>query len=160
MMATNLSEMITSGQQSGPGAWLAAFGDAGRCETGGPDASGDEHARVKAVSSGRRLRLLDGPGSVLPAIAEDAFCTVIFVGVLYNREELQNRFAGAFVPASSDASLVLQVYLRCGEEVLRRVKGIFALIIWDKRHDILLCARDPLGVYPLFYADTERELLL
>jgi asparagine synthetase B (glutamine-hydrolysing) len=54
---------------------------------------------------------------------------------------------------------VLEGYLRWGEGVLARIKGIFALIIWDTRRDLLLAVRDHLGIYPLFYTDNGRGLL-
>ncbi|MBA3474710.1 MAG: hypothetical protein H0T57_16065, partial [Rubrobacter sp.] len=85
---------------------------------------------------------------------------MIFDGVLHNRVELSKQLASSSPSAiTNDADLVLRAYLRWGEDVLHKVKGIFALLIWDGRRDNYLCARDPLGVYPLFYADTGRELL-
>jgi asparagine synthase (glutamine-hydrolysing) len=44
--------------------------------------------------------------------------------------------------------------------VLRRIKGIFTLLVFDKDQDTLLCARDPLGIYPLFYAGAGQEVLV
>ena len=50
---------------------------------------------------------------------------------------------------------------RCwGEDAVRKLKGIFALVIEDGARDLLLCARDPLGMHPLFYAEVGRTLLL
>ena len=102
----------------------------------------------------------DGPAYEPPATAERASCKVIFDGVLYNRAELANRFADSSDPAAvSDADLILRAYLHWGEDMLHNIKGIFALFIWDGRRDLLLCARDPLGVYPLFYTDTGHKML-
>jgi asparagine synthase (glutamine-hydrolysing) len=95
-----------------------------------------------------------------PAYAEEAYCGVIFDGLLYNCEELSDRFAGSPEPIANEAALILRAYLCWGEEVLHKIKGIFALIIWDRKRDVLLCARDPLGLYPLFYAEAGHELLL
>jgi asparagine synthase (glutamine-hydrolysing) len=104
------------------------------------------------------LRLKGQGVDALEASAPDGSCTVVFDGVLYNRSELIARFANC-LPAATDAGLVLQAYRSWGEDVLRRIKGIFAVLIWDRARNILLCARDPLGVYPLFYVDAGRELL-
>ena len=43
--------------------------------------------------------------------------------------------------------------------MLERVRGLFALIIWDGGKDLLLCARDPHGMHPCFYADDGRRSL-
>ena len=53
-----------------------------------------------------------------------------------------------------------QAYGRWGEDAIAHLKGTFALIIADPARDLLLCARDPLGIQPLFYAEVERRLLL
>ncbi len=105
------------------------------------------------------LRLVGEPDQASPASAVDASCRVIFDGVLYNRVELRERFPDSAGAVANDADLVLRAYLRWGEDVLHKVKGIFALLIWDSARDVLVGARDPLGVYPLFYADIGRELL-
>ena len=44
--------------------------------------------------------------------------------------------------------------------MLERVKGLFALIVWDGGKDLLLCARDPHGMHPCFYADDAGDLFL
>lgn len=108
----------------------------------------------------RTFRVFGEPGQSLRAATADASCEVVFDGVLYNRGELRDRFADASAPAPSDAELVLRAYRYWGERVLHNVKGIFALVIWDSRQEVLLCARDPLGHYPLFYVDAGRELLV
>ena len=105
----------------------------------------------------RDLCLLGNPGQSLPAKAEDAFCSVIFDGVLYNRADLSD--CSSESPTENDAAIVLKAYRQWGEDLLNKIKGIFALIIHDRERDVLLAARDPLGVYPLFYASIEGEWL-
>ena len=61
---------------------------------------------------------------------------------------------------ATDADLVYQAFRRWGEDALHAVQGIFSVILWDATRDLLLCARDGLGVYPLFYAVCGSELLL
>ena len=97
-----------------------------------------------------------GPGSS-HSIANDGTCTVLFDGLLHSRREWLDDFS---LPTASDASLVLNAYLRWGEGVLERVKGLFALIVWDGGKDLLLCARDPHGMHPCFYADDAGDLFL
>jgi asparagine synthase (glutamine-hydrolysing) len=106
----------------------------------------------------RALRLHGEPGQALPATASRSCCGVVFDGVLYNGPEL---VAGLDTPPnSSDADVILQAYLHWGSHVLHKLEGRFALILWDSTRDVLFCARDPLGLYPLFYADTGSEFLV
>ena len=83
---------------------------------------------------------------------------VFFDGVLYNRPDLERTLGNT--SRAGDAALLLDAYDRWGLELLRFVKGIFALIVWDGAEGRLLAARDPLGYYPLFYATTGRNELL
>jgi len=120
---------------AGPaGTWVATFGKGGA----------------------ERLRVSAGPGSS-HSVAGDATCTVLFDGLLFTRREWLHEFS---LPTASDASLVLEAYRRWGEGMLERVKGLFALVVWDGREDLLLCARDPHGMHPCFYADDAGDLLL
>lgn len=105
------------------------------------------------------LRLLPGSPGCPALIAGAADCQVIFEGSLHNRAELL-RALGAPAPNPSDAELVLRAYRRWGTEAVRRCKGHFALIIWDERGATLTAARDPLGIYPLFYASADRAILV
>jgi asparagine synthase (glutamine-hydrolysing) len=125
-------------QQPSPLGWLASYRDGG-------------------TSHGKSLSLVGSPGQSLPAQAEDAFCSVIFHGVLYNRADLSDYASDSSM--ENDAAIVLKTYRRLGENLLHKIKGIFALIIQDRAREVLLAARDPLGVYPLFYACIEGDWL-
>lgn len=101
--------------------------------------------------------------SVLPhgwaasAGAPGKSCHLTFEGALYNSRELAEICGGR--PDESDAALVLRAYQRFGECFVPRIKGIFALVLRDPERGLVLAARDPLGVYPLFYADDAQRLL-
>jgi asparagine synthase (glutamine-hydrolysing) len=126
--------MSTSSFSSDAAPWLASLSEASLCLSGrGVDA--------------------------LKATSPDGSLTAVFDGIIYNRNELSVRLADV-LPTASDPELVLQAYRSWGADLLRRVKGIFALIIWDGTRDVLFGARDPLGVYPLFYAEGGSEVLL
>jgi asparagine synthase (glutamine-hydrolysing) len=105
------------------------------------------------------LHLLGDSHQAIPALAESASCDVVFDGLLYNRAVLGNLLGHPSEPTINNSRLILNAYQRWGEGVLTKIKGIFALVIWDSKRDILLCARDALGVYPLFYAEAGSDLL-
>ncbi|MGH7789268.1 MAG: asparagine synthase-related protein, partial [Candidatus Binatia bacterium] len=125
----------------GPAGWLAAF-------------------REQAGQTGRGLDLLESPPDWTPSLADDPHCRVVFDGVLYNLGELREQFAAQVPGAPTAADLVSQAYRRWGQDAIARLKGIFAVIIADRARDLLLCARDPLGIRPLFYAEVGQVLLL
>lgn len=72
---------------------------------------------------------------------------------IYNREILQDSLEG-FGPTTTLAVLIAQLYLRYGEDFVKRLDGVFSLAVWDERQRRLLLARDRLGVRPLCYAET------
>jgi asparagine synthase (glutamine-hydrolysing) len=88
------------------------------------------------------------------SVAEAGPCSLAFDGWLYNRDALRAALSPhlASGAAATDADLVLCAYERYGSGMLERLQGVFSLCLQDARRETLLAARDPLGVYPLFYA--------
>src|ERR1700730_8285523 len=88
------------------------------------------------------------------------FC-VVMDGRIDNREELYESTRADGVPLSmlSDAHVLLRAYRHWGEDCARRILGDFAFCIWDRRRRQVFCARDPLGIKPLFYWSNARTFL-
>jgi asparagine synthase (glutamine-hydrolysing) len=100
-------------------------------------------------------------GCALPIFAQRSGIALILDGTLYNRRELQDELGELLASTNNDdAEVILAGYQRWGEDILRRLRGAFALLIWDTSREVLLCLRDPLGSYPLFYANGCQELLI
>jgi asparagine synthase (glutamine-hydrolysing) len=76
-----------------------------------------------------------------------------------NRDELIAALSGdrGVGAASTDSELILAAYLRWGEQGIARIVGDFALVFWDERSRTLLCARDAMGVKPLYYYRSDRS---
>jgi asparagine synthase (glutamine-hydrolysing) len=108
---------------------------------GGPVAIG--HAMLHTTPESTRERQ--------PLCEDGLYLT--FDGRVDNREELAAAFkdAGIELKGDGDAELVLRAYQLWGDESPRRILGDFAYALWDGRIRRLLCARDPMGVKPLFY---------
>ncbi len=89
-----------------------------------------------------------------PLSDEAAGLCLTFDGRVDNREELLSLLdlEGLGPHQDSDAALVIAAYRKWGEECPAHLLGDFAFAIWDERRKQLFCARDPLGVRPLFYA--------
>ena len=127
----------------------------------GPDAvgvwSGDG-----VVLGHRRLAILDlDPRSNQPMISSDGNYSISFNGEIYNfralREELETQ--GVTFRTTSDTEVLLALYARDGEGMLPRLRGMFALAIWDLRSRELFLARDPYGIKPLYYSAVEGGLI-
>ncbi len=129
----------------------------------GPDDAGScfvPEARVGLAH--RRLSIIDlSPGGHQPRWSADGRAAITYNGEIYNYRELREELVGegfAF-HSQSDTEVLLQLYLRDGEDLLARLNGIFAFAIWDARRGVLFAARDQLGVKPLYYAETPRGFL-
>jgi asparagine synthase (glutamine-hydrolysing) len=143
-------------------AWLAAYGDQPP-GVGWPTNSSHDPSAVVARLAGpgaRELALLDAPDDWSPALAETDRYRIVFDGLLHNRAELRAHLPERLPDDANDADLVGLAYRVWDEDLMPHLKGAFALLIWDSARDLLLCARDPLGMHPLFYAETAGALLL
>jgi asparagine synthase (glutamine-hydrolysing) len=104
----------------------------------------------------RRLAIIDlSAAGAQPMSHADGRLHIVFNGEIYNyrelRDELQARGVG--FRSHSDTEVVLALYERHGIEMLSRLRGMFAMALWDERERTLLLARDPYGIKPLYYAE-------
>jgi asparagine synthase (glutamine-hydrolysing) len=124
----------------------------------GPDAEGI-WTREGVVLGHRRLAILDlDRRSNQPFISVDGNYGIVFNGEIYNfralRAELEQQ--GVVFRTTSDTEVLLAMFAREGERMLPRLRGMFAFAIWDVRSGEMFLARDPYGIKPLYYAQTEQ----
>ena len=127
----------------------------------GPDDEG--HVVLPGVGLAmRRLSIIDVAGGQQPFQTQDGQIHLVANGEIYNhgllRKQLVSR--GHTFRSQSDIEVLVHAYEEWGEGFLHRVRGMFALALWDGRNRTLLAARDRAGEKPLFYALTDRALLL
>ncbi|MDT7934707.1 MAG: amidotransferase 1, exosortase A system-associated [Sphingomonadaceae bacterium] len=120
----------------------------------GPD--GSDLYRVPGVGLGhRRLAIIDIAGSPQPMFAADGQIAIVFNGEIYNfaevRAELESH--GHVFRTSGDTEVILEGWLRWGEAVVERLRGMFAFALYDARDRSLWLVRDRLGVKPLHWAE-------
>ncbi|MGD9693873.1 MAG: asparagine synthase (glutamine-hydrolyzing) [Phycisphaerales bacterium] len=120
----------------------------------GPD---DEGIHVDAgVGIGmRRLAIVDLDCGHQPMHNEDKTLWVVFNGEIYNHDELRRTLEGRghrFL-TRSDTEVIVHGFEEWGTDVVRHLRGMFAIAVWDEHHQRLLLARDRVGKKPLFYAE-------
>ena len=109
-----------------------------------------------------RLAIIDlSPAGHQPMGSADGQVWVTFNGEIYNFLELKAELGakGHIFRGRSDTEVILAGYLAWGEDVLRRLRGMFAIAIWDRRERRLLLARDRVGKKPLNYALTDEGIV-
>jgi asparagine synthase (glutamine-hydrolysing) len=120
----------------------------------GPD-SGGAVSETGCALIFRRLAIMDPePASDQPMSDQNGQITLIFNGEIYNfqalRVELESN--GVQFRTKGDSEVVLNGYRHWGEELFDRLEGMYAICILDRRRGLLLAARDPLGIKPLYAA--------
>jgi asparagine synthase (glutamine-hydrolysing) len=127
----------------------------------GPDAAGLWTTAGVALGH-RRLAILDlDTRSNQPMVSGNGRYAMVFNGEIYNFRELRRSLErdGLEFRTTSDTEVLLSLFEREGERMLRRLRGMFAFAIWDLRLRELFLARDPYGIKPLYYARTSKGLI-
>lgn len=122
----------------------------------GPDDSGIFVEQEHGISLAHaRLSIFDlSELGHQPMHSADGQVVLVFNGEIYNFRELRSDLEakGFSFRGHSDTEVLLNLYLAEGEAMLSRLNGIFAFALWDSRKQLLLIARDALGVKPFYYA--------
>ena len=133
---------------------LAAARDAlASLEHRGPDASG-EWQEGDVYLGHRRLSIIDLRTGAQPMHSADGRYVIVFNGEIYNYRELRRDLQadGAVFRTASDTEVILEGYRRWGADVVVRLNGMFAFVIWDRVEQTAFGARDRLGIKPLCWA--------
>lgn len=129
----------------------------------GPDAFGFWEDSEAIISFGhRRLSIIDlGSRADQPMRSSDDRYVIAFNGEIYNFSELRQELElmGDVFRTNSDTEVLLKLYARMGEEMLPRLRGMFAISIWDQELKTLFLARDPYGIKPLYISKSKNSWL-
>ncbi len=125
----------------------------------GPDSEGFYQDDTLAFGH-RRLSIID-----LSEAANQPFTdysdrySLIFNGEIYNYAEIKPLIADYPFRTQSDTEVILAGYIKWGPGVLKYLRGMFTIAIWDKEEKSLFIARDRLGVKPLYYYHSDDQFI-
>ncbi|HEU5104945.1 MAG TPA: asparagine synthase (glutamine-hydrolyzing) [Solirubrobacterales bacterium] len=124
----------------------------GRLVHRGPDDEG-MFCEGPAALAARRLSIIDLAHGHQPIENEDGSAVVVQNGEIYNYRELKRELEGKGHRFATDCDTEVLVHLweEEGERFVERLRGMFAIALWDKRRQRLLLARDRFGIKPLYY---------
>jgi asparagine synthase (glutamine-hydrolysing) len=108
----------------------------------------------------RRLSIIDVANSHQPVATEDGEIRAVFNGEIYNFAALRSDLAarGHRLATQGDSETIVHLYEEYGLDFVKRLRGMFAIALWDRRRRRLVLARDRMGVKPLYWAETARGL--
>lgn len=128
----------------------------------GPDGNGAYFTENNLLALGHtRLSFLDLTDSgKQPFVSNNKQVIVTFNGEIYNylelKEELFNEYS--FV-TNSDTEVIIAAYLKWGIDFINRLKGMFAIAIYDKSINKIFLVRDRFGIKPLYYFYNDNHLV-
>jgi asparagine synthase (glutamine-hydrolysing) len=125
----------------------------------GPDSEGihlDDGVGIAA----RRLAIIDLTGGDQPIAAEDGSVVVVQNGEIYNYRDLMHELerAGHRFRTRCDTEVLVHGYEEWGARLWERLRGMFAVAVWNARERRLVLARDRFGIKPLYYRHVDGEL--
>ena len=129
----------------------------------GPDSDGEFIDETAGLALGfRRLAVLDlTPTGGQPMVSHSGRYVVVFNGEIYNHTALRRELTGVSWRGTSDTEVIVAALDRWGiENVWGRLRGMFAIALWDREERRLTLVRDRLGEKPLYYGLHGGALLI
>jgi asparagine synthase (glutamine-hydrolysing) len=125
----------------------------------GPDSSGS-FVQDGVGLAARRLAIIDLEGGDQPIANEDGTIHVVQNGEIYNYRELREELerGGHRLATRSDTEVLVHLYEDHGPRFVEKLRGMFAIALWDGRASRLVLARDRFGIKPLYYRLTGESL--
>jgi asparagine synthase (glutamine-hydrolysing) len=119
----------------------------------GPD-EGDIYTEPGVGFGHRRLSVIDLASGQQPMFNAAGDVGVVFNGEIYNYRELTAELEklGYRFRTNSDTEAIVHAWEAWGEQCVHRLRGMFAIAVWDRNKQTMFMARDHMGVKPFFYA--------
>ena len=122
----------------------------------GPDDEGHVISGPVGLAA-RRLSIIDLAGGHQPIAGEDGRVQVVQNGEIYNHEQLRAELqaAGHSFRTRCDTEVIVHLFEELGDGFAERLRGMFAIAVWDARAGRLVLGRDRFGIKPLYYLETD-----
>ncbi len=126
----------------------------------GPDSEG-QYVDEAICLGFRRLSIIDLAEGDQPIFNEDGTKVLLFNGEIYNFPDLRQQLIalGHTFRTKTDSEVLIHGYEEYGPELVSKLRGMFAFVIWDKTTRTLFGARDPFGIKPFYYATMDGTFL-
>ena len=128
----------------------------------GPDDKNIWISECKKLHLGHnRLSIIDlSNNASQPFVSVDQNYIITFNGEIYNFQDIKIDLIKKNIKfkSKSDTEVILESYKYWGIEFLNKLRGMFSFVIWDKREEKLILARDPFGIKPLYYSINKKVL--
>ena len=128
----------------------------------GPD-MGDQFINDSVALGFRRLSILDlSEAGKQPMRNDEETVVITFNGEIYNFQEIRSELEakGYVFHSGTDTESLLHGYEEWGEQIVDRLRGMYAFVIWDAKKNRLFGARDIFGIKPFYYCRTAQNDLL
>ncbi len=131
-----------------------------RIEHRGPDSEG-MYIDGEVALGHRRLSIIDLNTGDQPIFNEDGTIAIVFNGEIYNYQELKEELIkeGHQFKTNTDTEVIVHGYEQYHEEIVKKLRGMFAFALYDKNRERLFIARDHFGIKPLYYYYDEDKFI-
>lgn len=126
----------------------------------GPDSRG--FFTDSGISMGfRRLSIIDLEQGSQPIFNEDKTLVLMFNGEIYNYRQLREQLVqkGHRFATETDSEVLVHGFEEWGEQLLNRLRGMFAFAIWNTKDQSLFLARDFFGIKPMHYTQVGQSFV-
>jgi asparagine synthase (glutamine-hydrolysing) len=125
----------------------------------GPDQQGIFSSDLFSFGAAR-LKIIDLECGNQPILVNNGEYGIVFNGEVYNHSELRAELEelGHTFTSRSDTETVLKAFLQWDTESFARLRGMFALAVWNVPQKRVVLARDRMGIKPLYFAQRGAEL--
>lgn len=126
----------------------------------GPDSAG-QYIDEKISMGFRRLSIIDLDNGSQPMFNEDKTIVITFNGEIYNHQELRQELIekGHVFANNADTEVLIHAYEEYGEDMLCKLRGMFAFVIWDSVKETVFAARDFFGIKPFYYTIADGHFI-
>lgn len=118
----------------------------------GPDSDG-KYVDEDVCLGFRRLSIIGLEDGDQPMFNEDGTLVLVYNGEVYNYPDLKEELiaAGHTFKTHADSEVVLHGFEQWGEDLVKKLRGMFAFVIYNKQDGSIYAARDMFGIKPFYY---------